>query len=167
MILAAPPASLVSMFDSWAGFYGDSSLAQTVVTFAHVGGLVVGGGAAIAADRATLRMASDVDRRRHLLDIGRLHRTVIISLAVVMTSGLLLLTADIETFWGSWIFWTKMILVVLLLLNGARMRSVERAAVSEPVVSAAHWGAMRGTALTSLALWMTITLAGVALINYA
>ena len=133
MMLAAPPTSLVTLLDPWAGFYSDSKLAETLVTFAHVGALVVGGGVAIAADRATLRMQSDVDRRRHLLDVAGLHRLVVASLAIVMVSGLLMFAADIETFWGSWIFWVKMALVALLLANGARMRSVERRATAEPV----------------------------------
>ena len=81
--MLAAPASLVSLAEPWASFYGDSHLAQTVITFAHVGGLLVGGGAAIAADRATLRAASDVDRRRHLLEVSQLHRLVIGSLVVV------------------------------------------------------------------------------------
>lgn len=167
MMLAAPPTSLVTLLDPWAGFYSDSKLAETLVTFAHVGALVVGGGVAIAADRATLRMQSDVDRRRHLLDVAGLHRLVVASLAIVMVSGLLMFAADIETFWGSWIFWVKMALVALLLANGARMRSVERRATAEPVVTAAHWNALRGTAWMSIALWMAITFAGVALLSYA
>ena len=167
MMLAAPPSSLVTLLDPWAGFYSDSKLAETLVTFAHVGALVVGGGVAIAADRATLRMQSDVDRRRHLLDVAGLHRLVVASLAIVMVSGLLMFAADIETFWGSWIFWVKMALVALLLANGARMRSVERRATAEPVVTAAHWNALRGTAWMSIALWMAITFAGVALLSYA
>lgn len=165
--MITPPASFVSLVQPWADYYSDSHLAQTLVTFAHIGGLVVGGGTAIAADRATLRMASDVDRRRHLLDVSQAHRLVITSLAVVVISGLLLFTSDLETHWGSPIFWTKMALVALLLANGARMQRIERSSATEPVVSAAHWSALRGTAIASLVLWLAITLAGVALINYA
>ena len=121
----------------------------------------------MATDRATLRVASDVDRRRHLLEVSRMHRTVIVALATIIVSGLMLLTADLEAFWMSWIFWAKMLLVALLLVNGARMRHLEKRAASQTPVSAAHWSAFRGTALTSLALWLTVTLAGVALINYA
>jgi hypothetical protein len=165
-MLAAPDA-LVSMFEPWASLYGDSRAAQTLVTFAHVGGLLIGGGAAMAMDRATLRMASDVDRRRHLLEIGHAHRLVIGTLVVIALSGALLATADIEAFWSSRVYWTKMVLVIALLVNGARMNRIEAAALREPVVSSAHWSALRGTAITSLLLWLTITLAGVALINYA
>ena len=165
--MLAAPAALVSLLEPWASFYGDSRLAQTIVTFAHVGGLLVGGGTAIAADRATLRMASDVDRRRHLLDVSQLHRVVVIALIVVVLSGLLLVTADLEAFWSSPIYWVKLVLVAMLLANGARMRSIERAAAGDPVPSAAHWSAFRGTAMASLVLWLATTLAGVALINYA
>jgi hypothetical protein len=60
-----------------------------------------------------------------------------------------------------------MLLVVALLANGARMQRIEKKSALETVVSTAHWGALRGTAITSLVLWLAITLAGVALINYA
>lgn len=165
--MIAPPPSLVSLCEPWASFYSDSHLAQTLVTFAHIGGLVVGGGIAIAADRTTLRMSSDVDRRRHLLDIMHIHRVVIGSLAVVIASGLLLFGTDVEAQWGSPIFWIKMGLIALLLVNGLRMQRAERVAAQEPVISSAHWGALRGAAIASLSLWLLITLAGVALINYA
>ena len=165
--MLAPPSALVTLVEPWASFYSDSPLAQTLVTYAHIGGLVVGGGAAIAADRVTLRMASDVDRRRHLLEIGRAHRLVLTSLAIVAVSGLLMFTSDLETYWASPVFWIKMALVIGLLVNGARMQRIERKATLESVVSSAQWGAMRGTAMASLILWLAITLAGVALINYA
>ena len=167
MMVIAPPTALVSLFEPWADFYGDSNLVQTLVTYAHVGALLVGGGTAIAADRATLRTSSDVDRRRHLLEVSQMHRLVIACLGVIAISGLLMFAADIETFWASWIYWTKMGLVVLLLANGARMNKVETAASRDTPVSAAHWSAFRGTAITSLVLWLAVTLAGVALINYA
>ena len=166
MMLDAP-ASLVSLVQPWADYYGDSHLAQTLVTFGHIGGLVVGGGIAIAADRMTLRVTSDVDRRRHLLEIAQIHRVVIVSLVVVVLSGLLLFASDIEAHWGSPIFWVKMALIVLLLVNGARMQRIEAAAADDTTPPSAHWGSLRGTAITSLVLWLTISLAGVALINYA
>lgn len=165
--MIAPPASFVSLVQPWADYYSDSHLAQTLVTFAHIGGLLIGGGTAIVADRGTLRMASDVDRRRHLLEISQAHRLVITSLVVVVISGILLFTSDLESHWGSPIFWTKMVLVIALLVNGARMQRIEQKSVLETVVSSAHWGALRGTAIMSLVLWLAITLAGVALINYA
>jgi hypothetical protein len=167
MMLATPPAALVSFLEPWSTFYGDSLLTQTVVTFAHVGGLLVGGGIAIATDRVTLRTSSDVDRRRHLIEMSHIHRAVVTALAVVVLSGIALVTADIEAIWGSWIYWAKMFLVILLLANGARMRKIESGASREPVVSAAQWSALRGSAVASLILWLATAFAGVALINYA
>ena len=165
--MIAPPEFLISLTKPWADFYSDSKLAETLVTFAHVGALLVGGGIAIAADRTTLRTASDVERKRHLLDVGESHRAVVISLVVVVLSGLLLFASDVESFWGSWIYWTKMGLVVLLLVNGLRMQGIERRAAADPVVSTAHWSAFRGAAMVSLALWLVTSLAGVALLSYA
>jgi hypothetical protein len=165
--MIAPPAFLVSLTDPWASFYGDSHLVQTLVTFAHVGGLVIGGGVAIATDRGTLRMASDVDRRRHLLEVSQVHRLVITSLVVIVVSGVLLFASDLEAHWESPVFWIKMALIVALLINGGRMRRIETAAAADPVPSAAQWGAFRGTAIASLVLWLAISLAGVALVNYA
>jgi uncharacterized membrane protein len=161
------PASLVSLAEPWASFYGDSHLAQTVVTFAHVAGILVGGGIAIATDRTTLRVASDVDRRRHLLEVGQAHRAVIVALSVIVVSGVMLFATDVDAHWTSPVFWTKMILIVALLLNGARMRRIETAAAADTAPSSAHWSAFRGTAIMSLTLWLATTLAGVALINYA
>jgi uncharacterized membrane protein len=161
------PAALVWLAEPWASYYGDSHLAQTVVTFAHVAALVVGGGIAIASDRTTLRVASDVDRRRHLLEVGQAHRAVIVSLVVLVISGVLLFATDVDAHWTSPIFWTKMALIIGLLVNGARMRRIERAAVADTAPSSAHWSAFRGTAIMSLTLWLATTLAGVALINYA
>lgn len=166
-MMIAPPAALVSLFEPWAGFYGDSQLTQTLVTFAHVGGLVVGGGIAIASDRMTLRLSSDVERRRHLLEVAQLHRTVIVALITIILSGFLLFAADVEAYWASWIYWVKMVLVALLLANGARMRRIEATTATELLVTAAHWRVFRGTAVASLTLWLAVTLAGVALLNYA
>lgn len=166
-MMIAPPPSLVSLCESWASFYGDSHLTQTLVTFAHVSALVVGGGIAIAADRTTLRMASDVDRRRHVLDVSQTHRVVIVSLGIVMVSGVLLFASDVEAHWESPVFWTKMGLVAALLLNGLRLQRAEGRAMQEPVISPATWSALRGAAITSVVLWLATTLAGVALLSYA
>jgi len=165
--MIAPPTFLVSLTQPWADYYSDSHLAQTLVTFAHIGALVVGGGTAIAADRGTLRLTSDVDRRRHLLEVAQIHRLVIYSLVVVVLSGLLLFASDVEAHWTSPIFWVKMALIAGLLANGVRMQRIEAAAAADTTPASAHWSALRGTAIASLVLWLAITLAGVALINYA
>jgi uncharacterized membrane protein len=168
-MLIAPPQSLVTLVEPWMNFYNDSKLTQTLVLFGHVGGLLIAGGLAVATDRGTLRAGAwaDADRRRHLDEMGLLHRSVIAGLAVTMISGLLLLTADLEALWGSRIFWVKMILVVLLLANGARMQRVEAGLHLDSSADSPLWKSLRSAAIVSLTLWVTITLAGVALLNYA
>ena len=170
-MLVAPPAVLVDLAAPWASRYGDSNLLATIVTFLHIAPIVVGGGLAIALDRATLRLRHDEPgaRARHLAELSSAHRVVVGGLAVSFVSGLALFAADLETYFGSWIFWLKMGLIAVLLANGARMNSIERAlrAAGSDGTSDASWRRLRSIAGTSLLLWLTITLAGVALLNFA
>ena len=57
----------------------------------------------------------------------------------------------------------KMALVVVLLVNGLMMTRAEAALAKDASDASPHWGALRRTAVTSLALWFTIALLGVAL----
>ena len=86
---------------------------------------------------------------------------------VVVVSGLALLTSDIETFWGSWIYWGKMALVVLLLINGLMMTRTEKTLTADTSGQSPGWDSLRRTAVTSLMLWFAIALAGVALANFS
>ena len=108
------PESLVSLLKPWNEFYSHSKAAATIVIFFHIGGLLLAGGLAISADRGTLRALrfAATERPQFMRELGAVHRWVITGLTVVVVSGVLLLTADIETFFGSWIYWTKMALVV-------------------------------------------------------
>ena len=90
---------------------------------------------------------------------------VLASLALSFVSGIALFAADIETFFGSWIFWLKMALIALLLANGAVMNRAERTLRVHGADADAAWRRLRTVAITSLALWLTITLAGMALLN--
>src|SRR4051812_43517213 len=112
--MLAPPEALVDLLKPWADFYGHSKVAATIVTFLHVGPMLLGGGFAIAMDRSTLRaLRSPADQRTaHLTELEAVHRWVIGGLVVMVVSGVLLLAADIETFYGSLLYWTKMALVV-------------------------------------------------------
>jgi uncharacterized membrane protein len=167
--MLAPPEILVTLAAPWAKFYGHSRVAATVVEFLHIAPLIVAGGLAIALDRSTLRLdhADPSARERHLAELGTVHRVVLGGLVVSLLSGVALLASDLETFWGSWIFWLKMALVVLLLANGAVMTRIERALRAGEGSADDGWRRLRNVAIASVTLWLTITFAGVALTNLA
>jgi len=164
-----PPDALVSLLEPWNKFYSHSKMAETIVVFLHIGGLLLSGGFAIAADRMTIRsMGSSADARAaQLKELGATHRWVITGLTLVVISGLALLASDIETFWGSWIYWLKMALVAVLLLNGFVMTRIETALEADPSETSPKWSTLHRAAVTSLALWFATTLVGVALANFA
>jgi uncharacterized membrane protein len=164
-MLVAVPEVLVALAAPWARFYGHSQLASTLVTYAHVAPLVIGGGAAITLDRATIRVrhAGAEVRATHLRELAVAHRLVLSGLAVSFLSGVALLAADLETFWGSWIFWLKMALVALLVINGGVMTRHERALRDGPPDHERHWRRLHLVAIASLTLWLLVALLGVAL----
>jgi len=157
-------ATLHDLFITWGSFYANHPLTRTMITFAHIGGLVLAGGAAMTADRGLLLAArrSTEDRRGQLAATRSTHGFVLWGLVLVTISGLLLFAADVDTFWASRVFWIKIGLILLLVVNGATLMRSERRA-SAGVASA--WQTLRWTAGASLLLWMLTTLAGAALLN--
>ena len=164
-----PPEALIQLLQPWNDFYSHSKGIETAVLFLHIGGLLLAGGLAIAADRGTLRAlrVAATTRGHHVVELGAVHRWVVPGLLTVIVSGVALLASDIEAFWGSWIYWAKMLLVVLLLLNGLMMNRAEAGLAKDPSDASPHWPALRRSAVTSLVLWFATTLAGVALANFA
>jgi uncharacterized membrane protein len=160
--------AFTSLASAWGEYYGDHALLRTAVTYAHVGGLLVSGGLALANDRIILRTreAPLAERTLRLHDLHRLHRTVVGGLAVVAASGVAMFLADLETYSGAWLFWCKMGLVALLLGNGLAVVRAERALGQDPE-SAPGWGRLRRTAAVSTVLWLLIALLGTALVNVA
>ena len=149
---------------SWAALYSGSAVLRTIVSFVHVAGLVGGGGAAISADRATLKATrARVPVTREQIDaIHNTHRVVIIGLASVIVSGVLLFAADVATYAPSKLFWLKMVMVAALMVNGAFLVRVGHG-VQMPDEGTRR--TMRWTAGLSLGLWFLITLAGAGLPN--
>lgn len=158
------PAVLAGALDWWSSVYSNHATLRTAVSFAHIGGLLGGGGCAIVADRATLLLAWDdvTARLAHLDAIRRAHRIVLIGLAVLFVSGVLLLGADVDTYLVSRIFWLKMALVGALLTNGALLVRAGRRATAP---GASDWQRLRRASRASLALWFLTTLLGAALPN--
>jgi uncharacterized membrane protein len=149
---------------AWATAFSNSAILRTLVDFVHIGGLLGAGGTAIVVDRATLRAARSDERTRaaHLSAMHASHRIVVSGLAAVIVSGLLLFAADTETFLYSRIFWVKMALLGLLLINGAILT---RAGRDPAQARQDNWRVLRIGAIVSLALWFLTTLAGAALPN--
>jgi len=153
------------MIDAWASFYANHAAVRTAVSFAHVAALIAAGGCAFVADRSVLAAdpASRDARLTTLAALADAHRVVIAGLALVFVSGLLLLAADADALLHSRFFWTKMLLVALLVANGAALARAEREAFGAP--ADIRWARLRRAARVSLALWFATTLAGVALPN--
>jgi hypothetical protein len=155
----AAPDFLVHATEGWARFYADSKVISTGVIYVHLAGLLLGGGAAVTADRATLKAAREADpvRADHLAFLGTIHGVAIAGLGMLAASGLAMLLADLETFWSAKTFWIKMSLVALLLANGLLMQQAERLARTIP---ARAWTQLKATSIASLLLWFAIVLAG-------
>ena len=150
--------------ESWASLYANHAVLRTAIGFLHVGGLVAGGGCAIAADLATMTAAREapVAQVTELQVLKRTHRIVVVGLVALFGSGVLLLAADADTYWYSRMFWLKMALIGLLLLNGLLLLAGERQ-VRRGEVGA--WKRLHFAATASLVLWFLTTLAGAALPN--
>ena len=136
-------SALATAVSIWAHLYNNNHAVNTAVTFAHFGGVLVGGGLALAADRAAFRPQSGaVD--------PQVHRWVLGALVIIFVSGVLMMFADLDTYLTSPVFWSKMGLIVLLIGNGYLRIRVEKRSLA--------W--LRRTSAASAALWLVILLAG-------
>lgn len=162
---------LADVLKPWQSLFSNSKVISDTVTFLHLAGLLFAGGFAIAADRATFRALRGTaqDRITLLQEVGDVHRPVLIGLTVLFVSGVLLATADVETFGKSLVFLVKMTLVALLLVNGAALQRIENLlranALRDRVGDAVLWRRLRITAMASVMLWTSIVLAGTILVN--
>ena len=148
------------MFEAWTEIYSNSKILQTSILFTHLGGLLIGAGCAVAADRLTLLSAPDDAHQLNALTGS--HRVVIGGLVAMCISGALMFAANFDTYVVSRFFWAKMALIVILLINGVRLARAEQAA--QAAVPGA-WGRLRSASITSLVLWIAVTLFGAILPN--
>jgi hypothetical protein len=168
--MLTPPEGLVKLVEPWSTLYSDSTIIPTLVVFGHIAALVFAGGLAVTLDRATLRASRGPAefRWRQLEELRAAHRFVIVGIGLSVVTGVLLFAADLETYFGSWIYWTKMGLIVMLLFNGYLMTRAEaRIGLTPNAADEAGWKRLRTTAVVSLVLWFTIAFAGVALVKAA
>jgi hypothetical protein len=173
-VLSIPDVGQIDAFaEPWRRLFTQSPLLSTLILFGHLGGLLAAGGLTVAAERATLRLdpTDDAGRRRHLADLARLRMPVWGAFTVALLSGALLFLADVEAFAASRIFWTKMSLVALLLVNTlvtARLDSALRRGddAAAPDMSAARrraWHRRRAGAIATATLWFGLVFVGAAL----
>ena len=161
-------SALARLAEPWNNLYSDSRAVASAVLFFHLLPLLVAGGAALTMDRSALRAArgSADDRSRHLQDLARTHPVVLGGLALSLASGALLFLSDVDEFLATSVFWLKLVLIALLLLNGFMMTRAEWA-LGTARDDATLWGRLRTISVLSLILWIATTLAGVVLTNYA
>jgi hypothetical protein len=159
--------TLEAALKPWADFYGHHKPVQAGIEFLHVGALLVGGGFALASDRAALRaLKADLSQRKHVLrEFASIHTPVIAALSVSAASGLLMLASDVGTFLVSPVFWTKMTLVLVLLANGYLVKRTDELLNADPSPGNRAWTRFRLGAIASITLWLGTTLAGVVLLN--
>ena len=156
--------SVKDLAETWSAIYSTSPAIKSALAFTHIGALVGGGGAAIAADRTTLRA---MKRGRAALDrelehLHHVHVVVIVGLALVIVSGVLLMFADLDAYLAAPVFWIKMGLIVLLTANGMLvMRGSRRTHAGDP----SGPRVLRLAAIASLLLWFGTTLCGAILPN--
>ena len=148
------------MLEAWTELYSNSAVWRSLVLYTHIGGILIGGGSAVAIDRLTL--ISPPNDPGQLRIVGGVHRLDVTAIVFIAASGLLMLAANLETYLVSKVFWTKMFFVVMLLANGLRMMGAEKA-VRTGLPSG--WGRLRSASLTSLVLWLLIALCGAVLPN--
>ncbi len=159
--------TLVAALEPWKDLYSGSTALSVTLTFAHLGSMMVGGGLAIAADRTVLKAGTPADAKGRLAiadAVGDVHRPVVLALVISGISGCLQLAADLETFAVSKVMWVKLGLLVILAVNGFLMLRDEKA-VRRDEGSVKAFRALRVRAVTSVVLWLAITLAGVGLMQ--
>lgn len=164
--------ALARPFESWNAIYSHSKVISTTVTTLHVGAMFIGGGLAIAADRMTLRVAAEQpdQRTRQLAEISDIHSPVLTAVVVLFITGVAMTLADLENFLTSPVFWIKITLVALLLVNGLLLQRSEsklrRTAEGAPA-ALPRWQRLRRFSVVSVTLWIATFLAGSILTNAA
>src|SRR5690348_17538257 len=106
----SPPTLLIQLAKPWESLYSNSKGLEIFVTFLHVGGLLLGGGLAVATDRATVRAIRQAvhDRTQHLEALSSVHQTVFVGLVISFLSGVMLFSPTSRRFGPLWVSWLKM-----------------------------------------------------------
>lgn len=159
--------ALIELAQPWAKFYSKSHVAQNIIMFTHLAGMLGGGGLAIAADRAMwrARTATDDVRKQLMAEVQKVHTPVLIGLAMAGISGVLLTFSDVEAYLPSKVYWMKMTAFALLLINGAWLKSMEQGVHRTPATMGTVWPKLTLASRFSWVLWFAVVLGGVMLMN--
>jgi hypothetical protein len=163
----ALPAEVLHLAQSWSDYYDDHTIVSVTVLFGHIAGLLLAGGAALAADRFILDAARGDDALRAvcLARLPGVHRMVAFGLALVVVSGVLMTFSDLNAFLASGVFYLKGAFFLLLILNGFVLLGGERGArVGDGVRG---WQRLRASAIASSFLWLATAFIGVLLTKAA
>jgi hypothetical protein len=152
------PVAASTALTWWSSYYGNHQTLSLGIRYVHLAALVVGGGAAITFDQQLrkARRAGDAARAVSLDLLDGSHRIVIPSLTLIVFSGILMTAADFETYMASRVFWTKIALILLLVINGSVLVTGERLARRGDAQTA--WRRLGVTSRTSQILWLLIVL---------
>jgi hypothetical protein len=168
--LLIDPHALSQQLEGWKDLYSHSTTISTIVLTTHLGAMFIGGGLALAADRMTLRVSAQSrdERARQLAEVADVHRPVLIGIALLLISGIALALADLENFLTSVVFWIKLLLVALLLINGAFLQRSEarlRRSPDDSGTTESDWGRLRTFSVLSIVLWISTFVVGSLLTN--
>jgi uncharacterized membrane protein len=160
--------TLATTLEPWKTYWSDHDAVSTTVTTVHVVGIVIAAGLAIAADRMTLRVLRrrDDERTMHARELRDVHRPVVAALVAVVISGLLMAASDIEEFFAKPVFWIKMGLILLLLINGMMLQKTESRVFDDTSRTGSLdevWTRLALFARVSMTLWIATTIAGMVL----
>ena len=163
---------IVALCAPWSDLFSHSSLISGSVVGLHIMALVIGGGLALAADRMTLRVRAgdETARRTQLREVRDVHSIVLVGVVLLFASGVALAAADVETFLPSPIFWTKLVLSFLLVVNGGLLTRVEQrlgGAGQSSKVDEQLWARVRLLSVSSVFLWVATAVVGIVLSNAA
>ena len=160
------PEFVKSVLEPWSSFYQGSKVLISLARFTHLAGVLIGGGAAVAADRGSIQALREGPgfRGHHLTVLRRVHRVITGGLVLMGVSGLMMLAADLKTFVRLWTFWIKMLLVAVLLVNGFAITRIERTLRPD---SPSGWAALGVTSRISFFLWIAVVLASAVLVLVA
>jgi len=140
----------------WSSLYSDHANLSNGITFLHLAGLIVGGGAAVTTDRQILKAwRAGGDRRRAVLDdVSAVHVFVVGGLVLTIVTGALMMLADWDTFSRSKLFWIKMAGVGVLIVNGAVLGWAER--LARQTSGSRGWPVLATVSTISLFFWLTV-----------